>query len=181
MTEVIAGPAAVSLARSSILQRLLVVVTLAVSLLFLYSGVEKWSDIGQFERIIVSHGLVGQAWAGRAGAMLACIELGGGALGLSLVLLAGLRLLAPILLAQAGLFLGLSVYAGVLVAQPPPEPTSCGCGMFTGPVGDWSGILTRNAITAAALGLAAMLAIWSTRRPDAHVGGSDRSLKVAAR
>lgn len=181
MTQALARPTAGSPERVTIVHRLLVLVAIAVSLLFLYSGVEKWSDIDQFERIVVSHGLIDQTWAGPSGTALASIELGLGAIGLSLVLLTGPRSLAPVFLAQALMFLGFAVYAGLLAARPPPEPTSCGCGMLWGPTADWPSILTRNTITAAALGVAALLVLRSNRHAQAGRDAFDRSLTVAAR
>lgn len=167
--------------RASVLRAILMFMAIAVSLLFLYSGVEKWSDIGQFERIVVSHGLIGQSWAGPAGVALACIELGVGTGGLAFVLLGGPRSLAPVFLAQAVMFLGFAVYAGLLAAKPPPEPTSCGCGMLSAPTADWHLILTRNAITAASLGVSALLVLRSNRHAQEGRDAFDRSLTVAAR
>ncbi|KAA0213527.1 MAG: hypothetical protein DYG94_12925 [Leptolyngbya sp. PLA3] len=141
--------------RLRVLRPVLVFAAIAVSLMFLYSGVEKWSNIGRFERIVVSHGLVGQSWAGAGGVVLACVEVGVGAVGLLVVLVVGPRLLSVILLVQATLFLGFAVYAALLTAKPPPEPTSCGCGVLAAPTADWAEILTRNAVAAAALGAGA--------------------------
>lgn len=149
--------------RLPVLRPVLVFVAVAVSLMFLYSGVEKWSDIGRFEQIVVSHGLIGQSWVGTAGAVLACVELGVGAVGLLVVLVAGPRLLSLTLLVQATLFLGFAVYAALLTAKPPPEPTSCGCGVLSAPTADWSGILTRNAVASAALGASGFGAVRMAR------------------
>ena len=163
-----AGPwvIAASSRRLPLLRPVLGFVAIAVSLVLLYSGVEKWSDIDQFERIVVSHGLVGQSWAGAGGVVLACVEVGVGAVGLLVVLVAGPRLLSVILLVQATVFLGFAVYAALLTAKPPPEPTSCGCGVLAAPTADWAGILTRNAVAAAALGASAFGAGCVAREQD---------------
>jgi len=156
------------------LSRLLVLAGLGFSLLFLYTGVDKWSDLRGFERVVISHGLIGAATAGPAATALATIEVAIGVFGLLLILTKGFRSLAPVFVLQAALFLLFAGYAGFVVAKPPPEPTSCGCGAFSAPTADWAQILTRNCVTAGALGLAS-LAVFRIQ-PERGAVPTDESL-----
>jgi methylamine utilization protein MauE len=140
-------------------------VGVAVSLLFLYSGIEKCSDIGRFQAIIVSHGLLEGATADTAAVALAAAEVGIGVLGLASIMMKGSMAVAPVLMIQAGLFLVFAVYAAMLVAEPPPKPTSCGCGVLSGATADWPSILTRSSVVAAGLGAASLLALRVWTRP----------------
>lgn len=143
----------------ALLPGVLMFVGLGVSLLFLYTGVDKWSNLAGFERIVISHGLIGVQNAGPAATALATAEIGIGALGLLLILIKGFRSLAPVFVLQAALFLLFAGYASFVVARPPPDPTTCGCGVFSAPTADWSSILTRNSATAGALGLASLVVV----------------------
>lgn len=146
-------------ARRAVLARGLALVAVAVSLLFLYTGVEKWSDIAAFERVVVSHGLLETTTARPASVALAVAEIAVGVLGLALVMLRGPTALALVLMLQSALFVGFAVYAALLVAKPPPEPTSCGCGILSAATAHWPQILTRSAIADAALAGASLLAL----------------------
>ncbi|MCL4221173.1 MAG: hypothetical protein KJZ65_07370 [Phycisphaerales bacterium] len=164
-----------------VLERGLVLIALAVSLISLYAGLEKWSDIEHFRATIVSHRLLSGAAAEAAAVAMASVEVGVGVFGLGLILMRGPGVTALVPVLDSALFAGFAAYAAGLVVQPPPEPTSCGCGMWSAPMADWADTLTRNAITSAALGAGAMLAIWSKRRADRHADGSGCSITVAAR
>lgn len=157
MTQTAGAPALI-VAPRRLLAHALTIVAVETALLFLYTGVDKWSDMPEFRRIVISHGLIGEHWATVAGTTLACVEVGVGVLSLMLVLSGGRKWLAPVFIAQATLFLGFAVYAAVLTAQPPPKPTSCGCGALSAPTADWRSILTRSTIAAACLGAGALVA-----------------------
>ncbi len=137
----------------------LMLVGIGVSLLFLYTGIEKWSDIGRFQATIETHRLLQGTVAETAAIALATAEVGVGVLGLVLLMLKGPSVTALVLLLESGLFLVFAVYAALLVAQPPPEPTSCGCGLLAGATANWSGILTRSTLIATGLGAVSLLAL----------------------
>lgn len=151
-----------------VLTGVLMFVAAAVSLLFLYAGIEKWSDIGRFEGTIVSHHLLEGRSAQTAAVVLASAEAGVGVLGMVLLMMRGAKATGLVLMLGSGLFLVFAVYAGLLVAQPPPEPTSCGCGILAADNADWSGILTRSTLIAAGLAVATLLALRAGRSSPDH-------------
>ncbi|MBX3322461.1 MAG: hypothetical protein KF757_05680 [Phycisphaeraceae bacterium] len=140
----------------------LLLVALGVSLLLLYSGIEKIADLETFKRVVVSHGLLSSSVAGLASTALVIVELLVGGLGLVLILTRGQRAVGLVLLAGAVVFLVFAGYAAALTIRPPPEPTSCGCGLLASGEANWGVILTRSVIAASLL---AAGALFSATRP----------------
>ena len=142
-----------------VLMGTLMLVGVGVSLLFLYTGIEKWSDIGRFQATIETHRLLHGTAAQTAAITMATAEVGVGGIGLALLILKGPSVTALVLLLESGLFLVFAIYAALLIAQPPPEPTSCGCSLLAGVTANWSGILTRSTVIATGLGAVSLLAL----------------------
>ena len=131
-----------------LLTRGLMLAGLGLSLIFLYSGIDKWFNLGEFKRIVLAHGLLGTNVALPAAAALASIEIVIGVLGLTLILIRGFASLTFVFIGQAALFLVFTGYSAALVAWPPPEPTPCGCSFLASATADWPAILARSAAVA---------------------------------
>lgn len=83
----------------------LLLVALGLSLVLLYSGIEKMDNLKAFKRVVMSHGLLSGSIASFAAVGLAIVELSVGGLGLALILGRGQRAVALVLLAHAAVFL----------------------------------------------------------------------------
>ncbi len=150
-----------------LLTRGLMLAGLGLSLIFLYSGIDKWFNLTEFKGIVLAHGLLGENVAFPASAALASVEIVIGVFGLTLILIRGLASLALVFIGQAALFLIFTGYSAALVVWPPPEPTPCGCSLLASATAHWPAILMRSAVVAVALGLASLFVLWAGPRQAA--------------
>lgn len=140
---------------------------------FVFSGAIKALDPASFQSAVRSHGLAPSPLVVPAAWAFTAVEGLGGMVALYLVLVDrrapwGARGLAAI-------FAVIAVYAGALVVQPPPKPTSCGCGLSTLPVDSWAPICVRSAAAGAAL-----LAVSFLLRPRVAGSGETAGEPMAA-
>jgi hypothetical protein len=135
----------------------------AAALLLLLTGLTKAFDPTEFEHALSSQRLLAKSIIPVVGLALPIIEIvvAGGAL-VALTCGAASRWPGIAALLVSFLFLAFMGYAAALTIMPPPEPSSCGCGIRTKPISDWSPLVAKNGVCSAVLGGVALVL---SRRP----------------
>lgn len=106
------------------------------------AALAKLADLPTFRQALEAHSLVPHETIYAASVGVPVVEMSVGILAIwwccspNGVLRSGI--------AVAACFLGFAIYAFILVAHPPPKPSSCGCGFSSLPVKSWAELGIRN-------------------------------------
>lgn len=138
--------------------RRLLLLTLGVWIM--WSGFGKLSDLAYFRQTLVGQGIFDTETAAWLSVVVAGSEI-----------LVGCAAAAALvsgrcdrgLLLVAGIVFLFTLYASVLILNPPPNPVGCGCGPGRALVASWSGIAIRNGLLC---GVCALFAAVSSRGPQ---------------
>jgi hypothetical protein len=132
---------------------------LAGSVIVIFAAATKLIDLPGFAATLSEHLRIPPDALRNAAFIIASAEALTGAFILALTLTARRAAAALVI---AAVFAGFAAYALLLAADPPPRPTSCGCGFRTAAIkpGQWSGLAVENAVIA---GLFALFAAAAQR------------------
>jgi hypothetical protein len=95
------------------------------SILLVFSGTVKLSDLPEFREVLASHHVFASSSLDILTPFIAILEVLAGIVCIWMLAVHGRPLLAGLVLAST--FLLFTAYAAWLVFHPPPAPTSCGC------------------------------------------------------
>lgn len=131
--------------------------------LLLFGGWQKAADVPSFREALLAHRVLPESAVSIVAAAFPWAEIAVGFLALVLLLRDHRRRLGAIVLASA--FAALTVYVLLVWKDPPPLPTSCGCGLSSTPVTDWLPLVIRNAALTAVPAVLAFVTHAGSTRP----------------